>query len=544
VTEVTSSPAAGDWQVAFRTDPGRVRSNNEDVPLVDPDRGVYGVIDGVGGHQAGEVAAAIAGDVILQRLSRPLGTSAERVREAIAIANNEIFKRASESPDLHGMTCVVTLAIVNDGMLTIGHVGDTRLYKVRVGGIRKLTRDHSPIGEREDAAEISETEAMRHPRRNEVFRDVGSQYRDKDEDEYVDVIQEPLEKDAALLLCTDGLTDMVPSTSVERIIRRHAGNPEAIADALIAAANDAGGRDNVTVVYVEGPEFAGRMRREPANSVAAPAPRDSAEQTAPKAGGAVGRVVRAVVRSRSTWFALGAIAGVLGALGLMWRVGAIEGNARRVLTVDPAAAGPASSIAAMMLRARPGDEIRLEPGVYRERVVVADGVSLVARTSGTVTFGRAPGTAGEWVAIATTLGQGGGRISGIRIESTPELLVDVGVRVLGEGRTIDLAEFTGPMRSGIEIFPESRLTLHGCHFAINGTTLMLGERAQVTATANLLLRSGRVPNPPVVKEEGARISFKRNVFTGFGTEIVKGATASERQELAANNLLMPAAAAR
>ena len=75
---------------AFRTDPGRVRANNEDVPLVDADRGVFGVIDGIGGQAAGELAAAIAHDVILQRLSRPLGTAAERVREAIAIANNEI----------------------------------------------------------------------------------------------------------------------------------------------------------------------------------------------------------------------------------------------------------------------------------------------------------------------------------------------------------------------------------------------------------------------------------------------------------------------
>ena len=100
---------------AYRTDPGRLRTNNEDLPLFDPDRGVYGVIDGVGGHVAGELAAAIARDVITQRLARPLGTPAERVREAIAIANNEIFKRAERRGDLRGMTCVVTLAIVSDG---------------------------------------------------------------------------------------------------------------------------------------------------------------------------------------------------------------------------------------------------------------------------------------------------------------------------------------------------------------------------------------------------------------------------------------------
>src|SRR5262249_14161734 len=193
---------------------GRVRTNNEDLALVDRDRGVYGVIDGVGGHVAGELAAAIAGDVITQRLSRPLGTPPERVREAIAIANNEIFKRAESSPDLHGMTCVVTLALVSDSGIPVGHVGDSRLYKLDAGGIRKITHDHSPVGEREDAGEIGEQDAMRHPRRHEVFRDVGSAHRDKDEEDYVEVIEEPLDRESAFLVCSDGLTDMVPSTVI------------------------------------------------------------------------------------------------------------------------------------------------------------------------------------------------------------------------------------------------------------------------------------------------------------------------------------------
>ncbi len=122
-------------RAAARTHPGRVRPTNEDVPLVDAARGVFGVIDGIGGHAGGEVAAAIARDVAVQRLARPLGTPAERVREAIAIANNEIFKRAADSTELAGMACVITLAIVADRRLTIGHVGDTRLYKLRANRI-------------------------------------------------------------------------------------------------------------------------------------------------------------------------------------------------------------------------------------------------------------------------------------------------------------------------------------------------------------------------------------------------------------------------
>ena len=256
-----SGSTVGGLNAACLTHRGRVRTNNEDLVLVDADRGAFGVIDGVGGHAAGEVAAAIARDVIVQRLNRPLGTPAERVREAIAIANNEIFRRAEESRAHHGMTCVVTLALVTDRLLTIGHVGDSRLYKLRTDGMRKLTHDHSPIGEREDALEITEIEAMRHPRRNEVFRDVGSAYRDKDEKDFVDVIEEPFERDAAILVCTDGLTDMVSSATIEQIVRHYAGSPPDVVEALVAAANDAGGKDNITVVYAEAPEFAKAFNR-------------------------------------------------------------------------------------------------------------------------------------------------------------------------------------------------------------------------------------------------------------------------------------------
>ena len=172
------------------TDPGRVRTNNEDLPIIDPARGIFGVIDGVGGEAGGEVAAATAQDVIMQRLARPVGTAADRVREAIAIANNEIFRRAQDDSALSGMACVITLALVADGRITVGHVGDTRLYKIRAGTIRKLTRDHSPVGEMEDAHRLTEDQAMRHPRRNEVYRDVGSDHHDPDDPDFV-VLADP-----------------------------------------------------------------------------------------------------------------------------------------------------------------------------------------------------------------------------------------------------------------------------------------------------------------------------------------------------------------
>ena len=135
---------------------------------------------------------------------------------------------------------------------------------MRSGRIEKITRDHSPVGEREDAQEISESDAMRHPRRNEVYRDVGSEPHQPDDPEFVDVQRVPFESDAAFLLCSDGLTDLVPSaTHSGRSSSSSPGDPQAVARALVAAANEAGGKDNVTVVYVEGEEFAPtRSRRD------------------------------------------------------------------------------------------------------------------------------------------------------------------------------------------------------------------------------------------------------------------------------------------
>src|SRR5206468_5349657 len=122
-----------------------------------------------------------------------------RVREAITVANNEIRRMASLRPEWRGMACVLTVVVVDDGRAIVGHVGDTRLYKLRNGRIEKATRDHSPVGEREDAHEISEIEAMRHPRRNEVYRDVGSEAHEPSDPDFVDLCEITFEPDAALL---------------------------------------------------------------------------------------------------------------------------------------------------------------------------------------------------------------------------------------------------------------------------------------------------------------------------------------------------------
>src|ERR1017187_1922138 len=176
---------------AGASDPGRVRQNNEDSLHLDAERGIFLVVDGIGGQAAGEKAAEIAVGRVRARLERQTGTAEQRVREAITMANNEILRAARGNPEWQGMACVLTLALLENSSVVVGHVGDSRLYQIRRGEIRKVTHDHSPVGEREDNRELSEAEAMRHPRRNEVFRDVGSEEHAPDDADFIEIQRIP-----------------------------------------------------------------------------------------------------------------------------------------------------------------------------------------------------------------------------------------------------------------------------------------------------------------------------------------------------------------
>jgi serine/threonine protein phosphatase PrpC len=215
------------------------------------------------------------------------------VRKAIARANNRIFDLAENDPELRGMACVLTLAVVVGNEIVIGHVGDSRLYIIWRGAIKKLTADHSPVGEGEDAGELSEEEAMIHPRRNEVFRDVGSRRRAAEERNFIQLRRCRFHPDAAILLCSDGLTDCLTADRVRQIVERYDGDPARVASDLVDAANRAGGHDNITALFVAGPEFTGRS--------AATRPRFG--KTRP--------IGRARISSRTLWLAIGAILGML-----------------------------------------------------------------------------------------------------------------------------------------------------------------------------------------------------------------------------------------
>ena len=245
------------WRSGAASDPGLQRSNHEDRVYADDAAGVFLVVDGMGGRAAGEMAAQTAIEIIPRQLESSEGEIGARVRQAITAANNEIHRMAQERGEWRGMACVLTLAVAHEDQITVGHVGDTRLYLVWNGTLRKMTSDHSPVGEMEDQGELTEAAAMEHPERNQVFRDVGSRPHNADDEEFIQVKSFPFRPSAAFVLCTDGLSDMLTSVEINAIVQQYCGDPAAVADELVAAANQTGGSDNISVVFVAGAEFVG-----------------------------------------------------------------------------------------------------------------------------------------------------------------------------------------------------------------------------------------------------------------------------------------------
>ena len=482
---------------AAASDRGRLRTGNEDRHYVDVGRGVFLVVDGVGGHAAGEVAAAIAVDVITQRLERPIGPPAQRVREAIALANNEILRQAERSPAHAGMACVLTLALLTEDQLTIGHVGDSRLYKLTREGLRKLTHDHSPIGEREDAQELSEAEAMTHPRRSEVFRDVGSAFHEPDDPDFIELVEATFEPDAALLLCSDGLTDMIASAVILQTVRAQAGAPDRVAQSLIDAANTAGGKDNITVVYAEGADFAAG--------------------TAPRAGPRQAGALDSGRQIRLSWLAVGLVVGLIGGLALSpWLPFDTYWTARRTqtLSVGPAA-GQYPTIAAAMTASASGDLIQLEPGEYAERVFLKDGVDLVAREPGTATVVAPSGDLG-WATI-TVNGRLGSRISGLRLLGRPTAPMSVALHLSGHDVLIDDVTIEGDVLVGVEVASTGTIRVHSSRFSdVQGVVIRVGPGATPSIRHNVFLRKAATGTDAAIDvADSASPQLMANLFVGY-----------------------------
>ena len=475
---------------AGASDPGRVRSNNEDAFHVDTERGIFLVVDGIGGQAGGEKAAEIAVQRVRARLERQTGSVEQRVREAITMANNEILKVARASPEFDGMACVLTVVVLENGTAVVGHVGDSRLYQVRHGEIRKITHDHSPVGEREDQGDLTELDAMHHPRRNEVFRDVGSEEHTPGDADFIEVQSFGFDADSALVLCSDGLSDQVPSAQIRSAVERNAGNPEVAVRELIGLANGAGGKDNVTVLVVEGEQF-----------------------SAPVAAAAT-------VTARSPWISRGLVfaAGFVVAAGLCWMTRAMWQPAPVVIA--PRTIAVTTTIAAAMAEARPGDTVEVPEGEYREQVRLTDGVTLRARVPREPKLRAAPMSNGPAV-IAE--GVKGARLSGFRILADPGMPISTGILLRDSVVEIDDVEVKGA-GIGIEIRGSTSpvLRANAIRDCLAEGVLILGPGAPWLSHNLIQANKGA----GVAARDGAKPSllgntFDRNVLEPPATDTVK-----------------------
>lgn len=240
------------FDYALKTHPGLVRPLNEDALGADPQAGLFILADGLGGYNAGEIASTMAVSTLLSRLScalqEPPGTAAFDPRGELAAAlidmNSGIFNAALNSAAFEGMATTVVIAWLLGDRLWVAHTGDSRLYRLRDGELAQITRDHSFSQELLDAGMVTEDEARLLPAKNLVTRALGASPEIEPE-----VRDYDLRAGDLLLLCSDGLTEMVTGADIAALLRTQTDLSEA-ARRLVDLANQAGGRDNTSVVLV------------------------------------------------------------------------------------------------------------------------------------------------------------------------------------------------------------------------------------------------------------------------------------------------------
>lgn len=224
-----------------RSDVGLVRSHNEDSFLIRTP--CFAVCDGMGGHAAGEVASSIAVETIGEKA--PATADDTLLGAAIEAANQAVIKGAEEGRGKPGMGCTASAALIDGNRMAIAHVGDSRIYLLHAGTLVRVTRDHSYVEELVDAGQITADEARVHPSRSIITRALGS-----DPDMYADHFSIEVSNGDRVILCSDGLSSMVPDSEIESLAVSSA-TPQQAADNLVSAALTAGGADNITVIVVD-----------------------------------------------------------------------------------------------------------------------------------------------------------------------------------------------------------------------------------------------------------------------------------------------------
>jgi PPM family protein phosphatase len=228
--------------VAVITDTGRKRRRNEDAYVCEPP--LFAIADGMGGAQAGEVASRLAAAALKE--SRAEAGGEQRIVDLIQEANRRVYDRSSTDPNTSGMGTTITVALVEDGNVSFGHVGDSRAYLFREGQLEQITEDHSLVNELLKSGKLSPEEAEAHPQRSVITRALGT-----DPDVDADTFTIQAQEGDVFLLCSDGLTDMVPNETILDLVERYRDDIDRALRALVSAANKGGGEDNITVVAFE-----------------------------------------------------------------------------------------------------------------------------------------------------------------------------------------------------------------------------------------------------------------------------------------------------
>jgi serine/threonine protein phosphatase PrpC len=246
---------------AVATDPGLRRDSNEDSYCVRPDLGLYLVADGMGGHAAGEVASRMAVETIEAFINdtrdadvnrtwpfpydTTLSLDGNRIKAAFRLANRRVATAIEGDDALRGMATTAVAVLVGTGTPVVAHVGDSRAYMLRDGQLKQLTQDHSWVGEQVRAGMLTEADARRHPWRNVVTRAIAG-----GDDPEVEVHEVPLQSGDRVVICCDGLSAVVAPETFDTIARTQAPL-EVVCKTFIAAAIEAGGPDNITVVMAD-----------------------------------------------------------------------------------------------------------------------------------------------------------------------------------------------------------------------------------------------------------------------------------------------------
>ncbi|MGB8693815.1 MAG: Stp1/IreP family PP2C-type Ser/Thr phosphatase [Steroidobacteraceae bacterium] len=250
----------GKLQCVGLTDTGRVREHNEDTISWDANLGLLVLADGMGGYNAGEVASGIAVKTIvnlvrealeredLQTADPAAGLSRPAIilRDAITRANKIIFQTARTQPNCEGMGTTVVGALFHDNRITIAHVGDSRLYRLRGAGFEQVTLDHSLLQELVDRGFYSPEEAQRAANKNYVTRALGVELNVD-----VEIQEHPAQRGDVYMLCSDGLSDMVEDDDIHLTINTFGANLDTVAKQLVQLGNDNGGKDNISVLLAQ-----------------------------------------------------------------------------------------------------------------------------------------------------------------------------------------------------------------------------------------------------------------------------------------------------